>query len=1015
MKPYICWEPNLIDQVMNPDTLQVEHHHFLAAHHPMTMYREIATSVVNNSGVKFTELEFLREFLKPEDYIFVAVLGDSGAGKSHLIRWLSAQIPKTPNRRVLLIPKFTSLKEIIARILDGMEGEVFEKYKESLNEAVTNLSPDLARRRLADTIGQLIGPDGPHQMRNLTEHEEVFIEELHHLFYDPEYRKNVLLKDGGILHQLTDHILGVEGQSTTRRENRRLFTKDDLPVDVRNFKGASSSAMGAYRILIDSEFHEAAIEWINKNLDAAIALMLSFKGADLVNLLNDVREQLALQNTELVLLIEDFVVMQGIDHDLLDAMLVRPKQLDSQGQLSKTLCSLRVALACTSGYFEKLHDTVRTRIEFRVNVNVEAAESEEQMTNFVSLYLNAVRTVDTDLKDWYEARISGDASLAVPSKCSGCTLRESCHSGFGEVDGRGLYPFTQTSIQVMYKRLTDGKISKFNPRLLVDRIVRHTLSAYGDQIGTGSFPPPSLLEYFGGRNNKRLSGIQMRELAQKDPTNTARRETLLELWGDGDRIMDLHPAIHEAFQLPPLSDSWDDTPVQELNTPNRQDEEGKRQEGLDPNIQEKIDLLQKWANGAKLLQALAQELREAVYELLLDYIPFDDEFLLKSTLRNHLWKAGNINFVNQYTEPRRQTVNLVLPLPEHSLNDTAIAFQAIVLFKYYGAWDAKEFRDGHTYFLVLARLIGDWSRHVMRQFKHIPQRDGGSWDPVESGIEALAAAAVLSGEPVKQLNGASLINTLFRKPKSVSKYRTVEWSRLHEKISGKFEDVRKTIIQRIPATKGSSSNIKVIDAFQVVRVIEKIDPALEWKYMPPVEMIRGYEPIAEIHNLLYKEFQNTLRAEIARLASWSENVLRCIGNQDVSELVASVLSAVETARQAGVFAGAVYTDIIDALQKMKKVRLPSLMKNVNRLKSSTSLADQATILAAIDIYQVHVVDNFMRLANSFLEQSTARIDRNLSHLKEDSKAQKLNDAKEGIEQAFDRILEFLGPPKGASL
>lgn len=1000
---------------MNPDALQVEHHHFLATHHPMTMYRENATSMVNNSGVKFTEQEFLQQFLKPEDYIFVAVLGDSGAGKSHLIRWLSAQIPKTSDRRVLLIPKFTSLKEIIARILDGMDGEVFDKYRENLNEAVTNLSPDLARRRLADTIGQLIGPDGPHQMRNLTEHEEVFIEELHHLFYDPEYRKNVLLKDGGILHQLTDHILGLEGQSTTRRENRRLFTKDDLPVDVRNFKGASSSAMEAYRILIDSEFHDAAIEWINKNLDAAISLMLSFKGTDLVNLLNDVREQLALQNTELVLLIEDFVVMQGIDHDLLDAMLVRPKQFNSQGQLSKTLCSLRVALACTSGYFEKLPDTVRTRIEFRVNVNVEMAESEEQMSNFVSLYLNAARTADIDLKEWYEARISGDINLEVPSKCSGCTLIESCHSGFGEINGRGLYPFTNTSIKVMYKWMTDGKLSKFNPRLLVDRILRHTLSAYGDQIGMGSFPPPSLLEYFGGRNNKRLTGIQMRELAQKDPTNTARRETLLELWGGGDRIMDLHPAIHEAFQLPPLSDSWDDTPVEEEDKPSRHNEERKEQGGLDPNIQEKIDSLQNWANGAKLLQALAQELREAVYEVLLDYMPFDDKFLLKSALRNHLWKAGNINFDNQFTEPRRQTINLLLPLPGHSLNDTAIALQAIVLFKYYGAWNAKEFQDGHTYFLVLARLIKEWSSHVLMQFKQLPKRSGGNWDPVESGIEVLVATAVLSGEPVKDLHGAELINTLFRKPKLVSNYRAVEWRRLQEKILVKFEDVRKTIIQRIPATKGSSTSIKVIDTVQVLRIIDKIDPSLEWRFIPPEERIRGYEVIAEAHNLLYQNYQNALRAEIERLSNWSENVSRYIGNEDVSELVTGVSSALDSARQSGVLAGAVYEDIVDAVQKMKKVRLPSQMKNINRLKSSTSLADQAIILTTIDINQVHAVDNFMRLAYSFLEQSTIRIDRNISNLKEDSNAQILSDAKQGIEQAFDKILKLLGSTKGDAL
>ncbi len=1009
LKPYTCWEPRFIDQVMNPDALQVANHQFLATHHPMTMYREIATSVNGAHGVKFTEQEFLEQFMKPEDYIFIAVLGDSGAGKSHLIRWLSAQIPKTSNRRVLLIPKFTSLKEIISRILDGMEGEVFDKYRINLNEAVTNLSPDLARRRLADTIGQLIGPDGPHQMRGLTEHEETFIEELHHLFYDPEYRMNVLLKDGGVLHQLTDHILGVEDRLATRREDRRIFTKADLPVDIRNFKGASASAMAAYKILIDPEFHEAAIAWINKNLDAAIALMLSFKGTDLVNLLNNVREELAKQNTELVLLIEDFAVMQGIDYDLLDAMLVRPNQLDAQGQWSKSLCSLRVALACTSGYFDKLPDTVRTRIEFRVNVNVETADSEEEMTNFVSLYLNAVRVADSDLKDWYDARVSGDINLEVPSGCDGCALRESCHSGFGELNGRGLYPFTRTSIQVMYRRLTEGKISKFNPRLLIDRVVRHTLSAYGNQIELGNFPPAALLEYFGGRQNKRLSGIQMRELDLKDPIHKARRETLLELWGADDRITDLHPAIHEAFQLPPLSDEPPANDFIPEPVPSKHpEEEEKRREALPPGVQANIEALQKWSNGGKLLQDVAQTLRDAVYDLLFDYMPFDDEFLLRSALRGNLWKAGNINFVNQYTVKRQMTINLELPLPEHSLNDTAIALQAIVWFGHFGAWDAKGFPDSHAYFLVLARLAGDWSRHVIKQLKQLPQRDGNAWDPVASGAEALAAAAVLRGEPVKSLSGAELLNALFRRSKAVPKHRVTEWNKLQEKITGKFEDLRKTVIQRIPATKGSSTSIKVIDAVQIVRIVEQMNRGLDLMHIPPTESIRGYEAISETHALLRRDFHNAINAESERLVNWSENVERFIGNQpDIASLTAGVAGAVAAARQAGVFAGPAYTEVEEALQQMKKVRLAPLLKRVARLKNAASLAERADILAAVDVYQMYIVDNFITQINKFLEQSTSRIDRHLADLTANSKTQQLHDAKRGIEQSFERILGFL--------
>ena len=50
----------------------------------------------------------------------------------------------------------------------------------------------------------------------------------------------------------------------------------------------------------------------------------------------------------------------------------------------------------------------------------------------------------------------------------------------------GLYPFTPTAISQMYAR-TAGQ--KFSPRSLINRVLKHTLETYGEDLRGGNFPP----------------------------------------------------------------------------------------------------------------------------------------------------------------------------------------------------------------------------------------------------------------------------------------------------------------------------------------------------------------------------------------------------------------------------------------------------------------------------------------------------------------------------------------------
>ena len=103
---YVCWKPEMVRQVMDVEATQPEDHIFLATHHPTKMYRQNLTET--QSRIPYDEESFLKDFLKTPDFAFVPILGTSGTGKSHLIRWLYTRlrsICREPHYRVLLIPK----------------------------------------------------------------------------------------------------------------------------------------------------------------------------------------------------------------------------------------------------------------------------------------------------------------------------------------------------------------------------------------------------------------------------------------------------------------------------------------------------------------------------------------------------------------------------------------------------------------------------------------------------------------------------------------------------------------------------------------------------------------------------------------------------------------------------------------------------------------------------------------------------------------------------------------------
>lgn len=380
--------------------------------------------------------------------------------------------------------------------------------------------------------------------------ERELIKVLPYLFQDIHFREKHFYQEANIVAQLVDHVFAAPS-TYQPAEQRRIFGLHDLPVDPLDFKESAVQAQNALRFLYAiPEAPKIAVELVNRCLDTAIGRTLSFTGDRLVGLMDDLRRHLFSERRELVLLIEDFARVQGLDRALLQAMIV-------QGDETNPLCKLRWAIGVTTGFFEQVVDTVYTRLTHFVNMDRSAGRRVSErmdtgsLAEFSGPYLNAARLGVARLVKWD----ADGASEPVPNACVGCPEIEVCHPTFGVTSqGYGLYPFTARALWLMANRADDQVEDAFNPRTLQSGVLLPVLDDAAPLLATGQFPPKSLLDKLGG--NRSLDAAARQELRRLVGGEDGRVGALLELWDGSGHLVNAGlnarrlPCPHRALRRP---------------------------------------------------------------------------------------------------------------------------------------------------------------------------------------------------------------------------------------------------------------------------------------------------------------------------------------------------------------------------------------------------------------------------------------------------------------------------------
>lgn len=1022
---FVCWDVERVSRVMGVEATQTADSIFLATHHPIAMYRQELIEVP--SRVPYSEEQFLKDFLAEQDFAFVPVLGSSGTGKSHLIRWLAANIESTQQRRVLLIPKIgTNLKDIISLILEGMAGATFDEYRQRLNRATSTLTEAQAREQLLNQLAAAVGPNGRGDRSKLSELEDYLVGAVDSLLYDPFFREH-WLKDGGIIHKLVVHILG-HRDTVEIVEERRQFSLEDLPLNVLNLQKAGERSREFYSLLIgDEDIQRATVDWLNRHLDEAIAQVLSLGREDLQRLMREVRETLAEEGVELVLLIEDFAKFQGIDREVLEAVLARPQQAGS-----KSLCAMRTALACTTGYFDGLRlDTVKQRITFSVNLDVGTVGKQQSLVDyadikqFVARYLNAVRLEDKIIQDWAKSRNYEDSDkTALSSACNECEHKLACHAGFGEADGFGLYPFTPEALEQMLARVNS---ETFKPRFLIRDVLKWTLENSISDIEQGNFPTISVREHFG---KMRLSAMVQADIKAKDSRNYDRRQTLLDLWTDSNELCDFRPEIHSAFDIPALGVKVQQTKVRpsasqakdsRTSVSNYRVEPQSQTEKIPDKLANQLQILDRWNNREILPQDIGGELRPLIYSAIVERIEWDTEMLLQGSFAasdSKYFKRRNLIFYSpKVTRETISGVKLTLPLnPDDpdEFRETAIAFQGILQYNHYKHW---KFPDGSRYFRTYAKQLEKWSQYVLEQIRLYPRESGEPWNPFPAAVELLAIAATMAGHPTNSIE--DLINSLFLDLEAKDlENRSAIWKKLFNSLQKHREALLEIVTSRTACTKGSSPRFQIIDTVQILEPLKQVSKSWQPQCEIPPDVREKFPEIEKARQaadeLLEKAIQEECDRQLAVYNSLVAELGEDIKKKDVTDLVKR---AIDSSQEAGVFGGRKSVDELKSvLEQFKRVGLSSYLETMKRVQAEKDNADSKPGKLLKYLSENHQkamteASEFVGSTNNFLDDSITKANNQIEAL-EVSGGATVESCHRAIEDGLAKLQELFTEIKG---
>lgn len=788
-------------------------------------------------------------------------------------------------RHVVVIPRSAAnLADVVQRILQDFQGEATARLRTEVQRH-RGLSESEARQRVLDELA--ISLENMQAAEGEDEETRYLRQMLPAFLRDHEIRRALSGLDGSIVHRLARHVLG-KRESAEPEELRWLAADFDIPITAIDKAGADAGEL-ASGLLNDDRLRDTATRLLQRAQGPAIAALLRFRSGDLKRALNEIRAQLAEQSRELVLLLEDLSITEGLDGELLEALQVRTHDSGAR------LCTLRSIVGLTREDHQRLRDNIKGRLTrvlwFDVPIGQGTASSEDAaLSEFAARYLNAVRLSSHALNEW----VAHCPGVPAPNACEDCPRRGGCHDAFGMVGGLGLFPLSSVALGRLYRRVvrSDGGATAFKPRALI-RVLSDTLDEAERGLPRGEFPTAALIQSFGLGST--TSEVQI----------ALRKESGIA----GDRILRAIEfyAAQPAVARPVLSSgiqaslglqgpSW----LLDTSGGDTSDAVDSSSQALGPNPapapvapapeappapEPALDLYDRWKQGEDPSDRAVNSWRQVVLDAVRAAIDWDVEGLAFAW---DSFRAVNIQIEGQTTRTT-DPILVVSRTPEVALTLRILSESA-----------SRQAANAEMLMLTARIQIESWTAGV-RQAIHRRAFPSGGVDAIAVGTQLLALGAFVCGRGTRTGAEGPLLDHCMRTDwdPELGRGRGGAWNSLLRAYTKLGPKVQSTIHNVLSCTKGGQAGA-FLDASPVIATIREVrkgplpsfafDDSVNWGV---------FRDIGSLAREVSQHLSAAVDEELKTASDWRQRVTTILGDDSPAEVLVWIAEALDAASDVG--------------------------------------------------------------------------------------------------------------------
>ena len=464
-----------LSEVVRIDTITSSFGDFMATHVPfrqIQLQKEYDPSAASKT---YTEEQIYKKVvLNPKDqHQFVLVIGSSGAGKSHLIRWFDAKIEKQrPESEVVLFVRRSdnTLKATIKQLLE--KPEVASIQNKELYERLVNATSTISENKLMNAIyHQFIAEIEDDNGEDVDYINNADRKRIAPLLNNEFFKERRMMTDDGPIARIYSKV--AESSVLDNRDVVPEFLPEDFLVDIAfcdkvEHDGGDKKAVRLLdKMYTEPEVAEAVAKYLNSKVDTVIQNCAGLEPGDFEQVFKEIRKELKKQGKSLTLLIEDITAFTGVNEALLNVLTTwHTGDYEQEG-----MCRISSIIGTTSEYYKSnFRDNYKDRVTQFIVISDDAfGSSEDDLCEFVGRYLNAMSLPKDEVDAWANSDGAG-GSLPVHELKQGNGWDVAVTE---EGIPLNLFPFSKRAIVYLYNNILQENYR--TPRYLLRDVIEKTV------------------------------------------------------------------------------------------------------------------------------------------------------------------------------------------------------------------------------------------------------------------------------------------------------------------------------------------------------------------------------------------------------------------------------------------------------------------------------------------------------------------------------------------------------------